>query len=124
MSSREPVSRWLWNGALVLMALVLAGGLALIVALALGWNNPRPTRPPDWQAPGLPLRLEATADRTAATLLGWSGSDFTLEGEAVPPSAATVTTPSCGWRGTRRRCWWIGSGSPTFAGAGRPTGYA
>jgi hypothetical protein len=86
MSSKEPVSRWLWNGALGLMALVLAGGLGLIVALALGWNNPRPTRPPDWQAPGLPLRLEATADRAAVTLLGWPSGDFTLEGEAVPLS--------------------------------------
>ena len=76
--------RWLWNGALGLMALVLAGGLALIVALALGWNNPRPTRPPDWQAPGLPLRLEAASDRAAVTLLEWPSTDFTLEGEAVP----------------------------------------
>jgi hypothetical protein len=86
MSSREPVSRWLWNGALVLMALVLAGGLGLIVALALGWNNPRPTRPPDWQAPSLPLRLEANAERAAVTLLGWPSDDFTLEGEAAPLS--------------------------------------
>jgi hypothetical protein len=82
----EVVPRWLWNGALGLMALVLAGGLGLIVALALGWNNPRPTRPPDWQAPGPPLRLEATADRAAVTLLGWPSDDFTLEGEAVPIS--------------------------------------
>jgi hypothetical protein len=86
MSSKEPVSRWLWNGALGLMALVLAGALGLIVALALGWNNPRPTRPPDWQAPGLPLRLEANADRAAVTLLGWPSDDFTLEGEAAPLS--------------------------------------
>jgi hypothetical protein len=86
-SDRSYISpRWLWNGALGLMALVLAGGLALIVALALGWNNPRPARPPDWQAPGLPLRLEATSDRAAVALLGWSSSDFTLEGQAVPLS--------------------------------------
>jgi hypothetical protein len=78
--------RWLWNGALGLMALVLAGGLALIVALALGWNNPRPTRLPDWQAPGLPRHLEATADRAAVALLGWPGADFTLEGETAPIS--------------------------------------
>jgi hypothetical protein len=78
--------RWLWNAGLGLMALVLAGGLALVVALALGWNNPRPTRPPDWQAPGLPLRLEAVSDRAAVALLGHPGTDFTLEGEAIPIS--------------------------------------
>ena len=83
-SAEKPVSRWLWNGALGLMALVLAGALALIVALALGWNNPRPTEPPDWQAPGLPLSLEAAPNEAGVTLLGHLSSDFTLEGEAAP----------------------------------------
>jgi hypothetical protein len=77
---------WLWRGILGLIALALAGALTLIVALALGWNSPRPTRPPDWQAPGLPLRLEATSNRAAVTLLEWPSSDFILEGQALPLS--------------------------------------
>ena len=70
------------------MALVLAGGLALILALALGWNSPRPTRPPDWQAPGLPLRLDAASNEAIMTLLGHPSGDFTLEAEAVPLSGS------------------------------------
>jgi hypothetical protein len=72
--------------ALGLMALALAVGLALIAALALGWNNPRPTRPPDWRPAGLPLSLTTTSNRGAVTLLGWPNSDFTLEAEALPLS--------------------------------------
>jgi len=79
--------RWLWRGGLGLMTLVLVGALTLIVALALGWNSPRPTCPPDWQSPGLPLRLEAASNETAVTLLGHPSSDFTLEGEAIPLSS-------------------------------------
>jgi len=100
------------------MALALAMGLALVVALALGWNSPCPTRPPDWQAPGLPLLVPMSIDATSnevavVTLLGHPSSGFTLEGEAVPLSgpdsgfngyglvyraqdaAATAITPSC-----------------------------
>ena len=78
--------RWLWLGGLGLMTLPLAGALVLIVALALGWNNPRPTRPPDWQAPNLPLRLEAASSDTVVELLGYPCQDFTLEVEATPMS--------------------------------------
>jgi len=87
-------NRWLWTGTLGLMALALTVTLALIVALALGWNSPRPTHPPDWQAPGLPLDLEATSDETTVMLLGHPGSDFTLEGEATPLSG-----PDSGFNG-------------------------
>jgi hypothetical protein len=69
-----------------LVALALMVGLALIVALALGWNNPRPTRSPDWEAPGLPLSLETTSNEAVVTLLGYLSGDFTLEVEAAPLS--------------------------------------
>jgi hypothetical protein len=68
------------------MVLPLAVGLALIVALALGWNSPRPARPPDWQPLGLPISLTAASRRTTVMLLGHPGSDFTWEGEAMPLS--------------------------------------
>ena len=68
------------------MALALAGALALIAALSLGWNSPRPTRPPDWQAPGLPFDLEATPNDVLVALLDYPSSNFTLEGEAIPLS--------------------------------------
>ena len=84
--SPEPIPRWLWHGGLVLMTLALVGTLVLIVALALGWNSPRPTRPPDWEAPGLPLDLQAPRDETTTSLLGHPSSDFTLEVETIPLS--------------------------------------
>jgi hypothetical protein len=77
-------TRCLWNAALTLISLALVAALALIVALALGWNSPRPNRPPDWEASGLPRRLVASPGRTAVALLGYPGSDLTLEVEALP----------------------------------------
>ena len=77
---------WLWYGGVGSIATALAGALALIITLAVGWNDPRPTRPFDWEAPGLPLRLEAPSNDTAVTLLDYSNSDFTLEMEATPTS--------------------------------------
>jgi hypothetical protein len=68
------------------MALALTVGLALIAALALGWNSPHPTDPPDWQASDLPLSLEARSGDTVVTLLGHPCGDFTLEMEAAPLS--------------------------------------
>lgn len=85
----ERVDRWLWDGTLTLMALVLAAALALITALALGWNNPRPGRPPDWRADDIPRRLEAVSNETRASLLGHpspAGSDLTFEVIARPLS--------------------------------------
>jgi len=68
------------------MALALASALALIIALTLGWNSPRPTTPPDWQAPNLPLVLEILPDESVVTLLNHLSSDFTLEVNASTPS--------------------------------------
>lgn len=78
--------KWLWRSVLGAMTLVLAAALALIVALALGWNSPRPTRPPDWQAPNLPLHLAAASGETTVSLLEHPSGDFTLEIEAAPLS--------------------------------------
>jgi hypothetical protein len=80
------MEHWLWRGGVRLMALALAAGLVLVAALALGWNSPRPTRLPDWQAPGLPLSLDARPGETTVALLGHPVSDFTLEVEAAPLS--------------------------------------
>jgi hypothetical protein len=85
-------ARWLWNSMLGLMTLALAGMLAVIVALTLGWNNPRPTRPPDWQAAGLPLSMETTSGETVVALLEWPSTDFILEVEAAP-----LTDPEAGF---------------------------
>jgi hypothetical protein len=79
-------ARWLWNSVLGLTTLALAGLLAVIVALTLGWNSPRPARPPDWRAASLPLSLEVPPGGTAVTLLERSSSDFTLEADAAPLS--------------------------------------
>jgi len=89
MSGRRvplPFPAWLWRGGLTLAVLPPAGALVLIIALALGWNSPRPTRPPDWRAPGLPLRLEATPGDTAVVLLDHPTENFTLEVDATPVS--------------------------------------
>ncbi len=80
----------LWRAGLGSLALALAGALALIIALSLGWNSPRPTAPPDWQTPDLPLTLEANSRDTTVSLLGHPRSDFVLEVEAVPlPSSVS-----------------------------------
>ena len=80
----------LWNGVLSLMKLALATALVLIAALILGWNDPRPGRPPDWQVPDLPLCLEASADQVNVLLLRYSGGDFTFEAETLPLSGSDL----------------------------------
>jgi hypothetical protein len=77
------LARWLWNGGLGLMALALTTGIVLVVVLTLGWNNPRPGRSPDWQAPALPLSLEARANESVLLLLNHPDSEFTFEVEMI-----------------------------------------
>lgn len=84
MQTSPPPTRCLWNAALTLISLALVAALALIVALALGWNSPRPNRPPDWEASGLPHRLVASPGHTTVALLGYPSSDLTLEAEMLP----------------------------------------
>jgi hypothetical protein len=82
--SEAPLSRGqarlLWGA----LAALFLGVLGLVGALALGWNNPRPPGAPDWEAPGLPLALEAAPQSAAAQLLGPGGRDFSYEVEAAP----------------------------------------
>jgi len=78
------------------MALALASALALIIALALGWNSPRPTAPPDWQAPNLPLTLEILPGESAVILLNHFSSDFGLEVNASTLSARASDFDSYG----------------------------
>ncbi|MGD2144626.1 MAG: hypothetical protein PVF54_09145 [Anaerolineae bacterium] len=83
------------RGKLPLAAGVAAGVvLALIAALAAGWNSPRPGRPPDWEAPALSRRLTVASNDTALALLGHRSTDFTFEVIAVP-----VTAPDSGFYG-------------------------
>ena len=82
----EAVDRWLWNTSLGLLTLMLTGALVLIVALALGWNSPNPRRTPDWQAPNLPLQMEARPEESTVLLLGGHRDEFALEVEAIPYS--------------------------------------
>jgi hypothetical protein len=88
------MNRWLWYSGVGLLSLVLLVGLALVVALLLGLNSPRPIRPPDWQAADLPTALEASPNTTVVRLLKQSCDDFILEGEAIPLSG-----PDSGFNG-------------------------
>ena len=87
MNHRE---RRLWNSLLGLLTLTLGGGLVLVSALALGWNDPSPSRPPDWQPPDLPITLRAPEDTLIVVPLGHSSGDFTMEIEAVPVSGSDL----------------------------------
>jgi hypothetical protein len=80
----------LWRAVVGSLALALASALALIVALALGWNSPRPIAAPDWQAPDLPLVLEANPGATVVSLLNHPRGDFVLEVEAIPLSSSAL----------------------------------
>jgi hypothetical protein len=50
--TEPPVSPWLWQGSVGLLATVALIALGLVVALALGWRTPTPRRVPDWTATG------------------------------------------------------------------------
>jgi hypothetical protein len=83
----EAGTDWVWRAVLLGVSLMVILALALIGALALGWNNPRPGRPADWSDPTLPRRLEATPGETSVSLLDHPARDFTLEAVARPLSA-------------------------------------
>ncbi len=76
-------ARWYAAGKAALAA-AFAGALALIIALGSGWNSPRPRRPPDWEAEGVPITVTASAGETAVVLLTGPVADFILEVEAQP----------------------------------------
>jgi hypothetical protein len=78
--------RWLWRVAIRLLVLLVGAALALVIALAAGWNDPRPADTPDWEAPKLPLRIQAGPGTAAVRLLGHPCGDCTLEVGAVPRS--------------------------------------
>jgi hypothetical protein len=65
---------------------IVSAGLALILALAVGWNDPRPHRPPDWQATGLPLDVAAPPGQDAHAWVDQTASDVSFEVLAMPVS--------------------------------------
>ncbi len=77
---------------LAMITLTLIGALILIGALAMGWNSPRPPRPPDECAPGLPRDLEAQPGEIVVSLLDGPGdncgtTNLTVELTASSPGA-------------------------------------
>jgi hypothetical protein len=83
-----------WRVSVGLVTAALAAALLLIVALALGWNDPRPGRAPDWEDSSHPRRLTAAADQTTSSLLGQPGGDFTFQVIARP-----LASPESGFYG-------------------------
>jgi hypothetical protein len=85
--SEQPMAPWLWRSGVGLLASVVVIGGILLIALALGFNSPRPLRTPDWEAADLPQVLHAPSNGTARQLLGQSYADLTLEIEMAPLSS-------------------------------------
>lgn len=84
MCNRESPTR---HAPLLILSLAALLSAALIAALALGWNDPRPGRPADWTDPSLPRRLEAASEATTVSFLRQPHQDFTLEILAEPLAA-------------------------------------
>ncbi len=82
----DVIPAWLWESLLLMVTLATAVALALIGALAAGWNSPRPGCPPSWQDSGLPARVEVMRDATMVRLPGRSETHFTFEVTAAPLS--------------------------------------
>lgn len=84
MSGEIGPPRWLWTGMLLVLILALVAGLVLSVAIAAGWNTPRPPRMPQRRASGPFLLRVAPPDRDAVRLMGWPAVAFTAEVVAQP----------------------------------------
>ncbi len=82
------------RGLRALMTAALIGPLALVAALALGWNSPRPLRPPDEQAEQLPRDVKARPGEMTVLLLNHVDGDVGLEIEALP-----IAGPASGFNG-------------------------
>jgi len=87
----EPVPSWLYLTTLLVLLLALAGGAILSVGIALGWNNPRPVDPPNWE-PAATFFLESQPDESyTVTALRRAPQAFVFEAVATPledPDAA------------------------------------
>lgn len=81
----EAFMRW-QRLVLVVIVAVLLAELGLIVALAVGWNDPRPPGVPRWEATDVPFGLIAPPDADAVVLFEPLVGDFTLEVRARPVS--------------------------------------
>ena len=66
-----------------MMLVTLGSGLLLIAALALGWNTPRPDRPPDRRGLKHPFDLFIPAGKERLFLLGSFERDGIVEAEFV-----------------------------------------
>lgn len=73
------VASWLWDHLLLATGLVGLLILGLVLALALGWNSPRPAGSPDWEVQAVPYRFSAAPDQPYTKLLVPGAGDFAYE---------------------------------------------
>jgi len=71
----------LWKITVATTTGVFVVAAALVAALVLGWNSPRPAGPPDWRADNVPILINAPREGPVVHLIDWSASDFDLEAE-------------------------------------------
>lgn len=83
----------LWNYLLLGFMLAAVAVVVLVVAMALGWNSPRPDGPPDWEIATFPRRITVPAGECVPLLLDQSVNDFSLEVTALPvaPSGSALS---------------------------------
>lgn len=84
MSSRTAPPPWLWRSVVFALAVVLGSGALLWAAIRSGWNAPRPSQPPDWQAEESIVLQVSPPEREAIDLLGGPVAAFTAETGATP----------------------------------------
>jgi hypothetical protein len=68
---------------------ILGGGVLLWIAICCGWNAPRPSQPPDWEAAEPIVLRVAAPEQQAVELLGEPVAEFTVEIDAVPQGEST-----------------------------------